>query len=103
MAASGTATVSQDRQVILDLYRKDGNAWFGDDGGARDGGPDAPRLALIVVDVESVTFLGVDTPKPVVLFEVAKGMVAGTPPDVGTQRTFTGEQVDRGAGGRHDD
>ncbi len=103
VSVSGTATVSQDRQAIHDLYRKDWKAWFGDDGGARDGGPDDPRLALIVVDVESVTYLKVDKPKPVVLFEVAKGMVTGTRPDVGTQRTLTGEQVDRGAGRQHHD
>ena len=41
-------------------------------GGERNGGPDDPRIALILVDVHSVTYLKVDKPKPLVLFEVAK-------------------------------
>ena len=95
VSVSGTATVSQDRRAIHELYRKDWKAWFGDEGGERDGGPDDPRLALILVDVESVTYLKVDKPQPVVLFEVAKGMLTGTPPDIGSQREVTGEEIDR--------
>ncbi|HYC32671.1 MAG TPA: hypothetical protein VEB59_10325, partial [Gemmatimonadales bacterium] len=65
----------------------DWKAWFGDEGGGRDGGPDDPRLALILVDVHSVTYLKVDKPRPVVLFEVLKAMVTGEPPKVGVQRS----------------
>jgi general stress protein 26 len=94
VSVSGSATVSQDRRAIRELYRKDWKAWFGDQGGARDGGPDDPRLALILVDVDSVTYLKVDKPAPLVLFEVAKGMVTGTPPKVGSQRVVTGAEID---------
>lgn len=96
VSVSGTATVTQDRRLIHELYRKDWKAWFGDQGGARDGGPDDPRLALIQVEVDSVTFLKVNKPKPVVLFEVAKGMVTGSTPDVGVQREVSGAEVRRG-------
>ncbi len=96
VSVSGTAAVTRDRQAIRELYRKDWKAWFGDVGGERDGGPDDPRLALISVDVESVVYLTVDKPKPLVLFEVAKGMVTGSPPDVGAQRKVSGEELDRG-------
>lgn len=96
VSVSGTAAISQDRNLIHELYRKDWKAWFGDEGGARDGGPDDPRLALILVDVESVMYLKVDKPQPVVLFEVAKGMLTGTPPDVGAQRSVSGAEIDRG-------
>jgi general stress protein 26 len=99
VSVSGTATVTQDREAIRELYRKDWKAWFGDEGGARDGGPDDPRLALILVDVESVVYLKVDKPQPVVLFEVMKGMATGTPPDVGVQRELSGAELDRGAQG----
>ena len=92
---SGIATVSQDRRAIRELYRKDWKAWFGDEGGERDGGPDDPRLALILVDVQSVTYLKVDKPRPVVLFEVARAMVTGTPPRIGAQREVSGEEVDQ--------
>jgi general stress protein 26 len=96
VSVSGTATVSQDRRAIRELYRKDWKAWFGDEGGARDGGPDDPRLALILVDVESVIYLKVDKPQPLVLFEVFKGMVTGTPPQVGVERRVSGDEIDRG-------
>jgi general stress protein 26 len=98
VSVSGVATISQDRQAIHELYRKDWKAWFGDQGGERDGGPDDPRLALVLVDVQSVTFLKVDKPKPLVLFEVVKGMVTGTTPNVGVQRELTGAEIDRGPG-----
>jgi general stress protein 26 len=96
VSVSGTALVSRDRRAIRELYRKDWKAWFGDEGGERDGGPDDPRLALILVDVESVTYLKVNKPQPVVLFEVAKGMVTGTTPNIGSQRELTGEEIDQG-------
>ena len=96
VSVSGTATVTQDRRLIHELYQKDWKAWFGDQGGARDGGPDDPRLALIQVEVDSVTFLKVDKPKPIILFEVAKGMVTGSTPDVGVQREVSGAEVRRG-------
>ena len=95
VSVSGTATVTQDRNLIRELYRRDWKAWFGDEGGARNGGPDDPRFALILVDVESVVYLKVDKPQPVVLFEVAKGMVTGSPPDVGVQRKVSGAELDR--------
>jgi general stress protein 26 len=95
VSVSGTAAVTQDRRLIHELYRPDWKAWFGDQGGARNGGPDDPRLALILVDVHSVTYLKVDKPQPVVLFEVLKGMVTGTPPNVGEQREVTGSELKR--------
>jgi general stress protein 26 len=95
VSVSGIATVSQDRRAIRELYRKDWKAWFGDEGGERDGGPDDPRLALILVDVQSVTYLKVDKPRPVVLFEVARAMVTGTPPRIGAQRELSGEEIDQ--------
>jgi general stress protein 26 len=86
VSVSGTASVSRDRRAIHELYRPDWKAWFGDEGGERNGGPDDPRLALILVDVHSVTYLKVNKPKPLVLFEVAKAMVTGTPPKIGEER-----------------
>ena len=96
VSVSGTATISQDRRAIRELYQKDWKAWFGDLGGKRDGGPDDPRLALVLVDVQSVVYLKVNKPAPVVLFEVAKGMLTGTPPRVGAQRELSGEEIKRG-------
>jgi general stress protein 26 len=93
VSVSGTASISQDRRLIHELYQKDWKAWFGDEGGERDGGPDDPRLALIFVEVQSVTFLKVDKPQPIVLFEVARAMVTGTPPKIGNQRELSGKEI----------
>jgi hypothetical protein len=43
-----------------------------------------------------VTYLKVDKPQPLVLFQVAKAMLTGTPPKVGVQRELSGEEIDRG-------
>lgn len=94
VSVSGVATVTQDRRIIHELYQKDWKAWFGDEGGDRDGGPDDPRLALVMVDVESVSYMKVNKPQPVVLFEVAKGMVTGTAPKIGDERQLSGEEID---------
>ena len=93
VSVSGTAMVSQDRVAIHELYRPDWKVWFGDEGGQRDGGPDDPRLALILVDVHSVSYMKVDKPKPLVLFELVKGMVTGTPPNIGKERELSGGEV----------
>jgi general stress protein 26 len=86
VSVSGTATVTQDRRAIRELYRADWKAWFGDLGGERDGGPDDPRLALILVDVQFASYLKVDKPTPIVLFDVVKAMVTGTPAQIGEER-----------------
>ena len=86
VSVAGTATVTQDRNLIKELYKPDWKAWFGDEGGEKNGGPDDPRLALILVEAHSVEYLVTTKPKPVVLFEVAKAMVTGNPPKVGEQR-----------------
>jgi general stress protein 26 len=93
VSVSGTGRVVGDRAMIRELYRPDWKAWFGDEGGARDGGPDDPRIALIAVDAESVTYLKLDKPRPVVLFEVLKGIATGTPPDVGEVRQVSGDEL----------
>jgi hypothetical protein len=79
--------------MIRELYRPDWKAWFGDNGGAENGGPDDPRLALILVEAHSVEYLVVDRPRPVVLFEVAKAIVTGTPPNVGKQRSLSEREL----------
>jgi general stress protein 26 len=86
VSVAGTAHVTQDRNLIKELYRPDWKAWFGDEGGTRDGGPGDPRLALILVEAQAVEYLVVDKPRPIVLFEIAKGIVTGSTPDVGEQR-----------------
>jgi general stress protein 26 len=97
VSVSGTARVSKDREMIHRLYQPDWRAWFGDLGGEKDGGPDDPRITLILVDARSVSYLKQDRPAPLVLFEVVKGIITGEPPKTGDLRHL-GES-DLAAGG----
>jgi general stress protein 26 len=86
VSVSGVAEATRNRAKIRELYRPDWRAWFGDEGGAKDGGPDDPRMVLIKVRARQAQFLTVDKPQPVVLFEFLKGMVTGKPPRMGKTR-----------------
>jgi general stress protein 26 len=83
VSVSGRARIVEDRAKIHELYAPDWRAWFGDEGGEKDGTPDDPRIVLIGVDVEMAMFLEINKPQPVVLFEVVKGMITGKAPDIG--------------------
>ena len=88
VSLSGTAVLSKDKTLIRDLYQPDWRAWLGDEGGERDGGPDDPRITLVLIEAHSVTYSKQDRPAPAVLFEVAKGIVTGTPPKTSDVRTL---------------
>ena len=77
VSVSGIASLSRDRGKIGELYAPDWKAWFGQEGDARHGTPDDPRIVLIGIDVHAAVFLEVNKPKPVVLFELAKGWLTG--------------------------
>ena len=93
VSVSGIARVSKNRARIRQLYKEDWKAWFGDQGGDRDGGPNDPRLALILVEAELATYMKVNKPKPIVLFQVLKGMVTGSRVDIGEVREITGAEL----------
>jgi general stress protein 26 len=77
VSVSGIASLSRDRGKIGELYAPDWKAWFGQEGDPRHGTPDDPRIVLIGIDVHAAVFLEVNKPKPVVLFELAKGWLTG--------------------------
>ena len=83
ISVSGIATISRDRQKIRELYAADWKIWFAEEGDPRHGTPDDPRMVLIGVDVHAAVFLEVNKPQPVVLFEVVKGWLTGSEPELG--------------------
>ena len=83
ISVSGLATLSDDREKIRELYEPDWKIWFRDEGDERHGTADDPRLVLIGVEVHAAVYLEVDKPRPVVLFELAKGFVTGDAPELG--------------------
>lgn len=96
ISVSGTARISTDRSKIAELYRPDWRAWFGDEGGEKDGTPDDPRMVLIAVDVRIAMYLQMNKPQPVVLFELVKGMITGKKPDLPDPTTLTSAEMGRG-------
>ena len=83
VSVSGTAIVTRERSKIHELYAADWKAWFPDEGDSRHGTKDDPRMVLIGVNVHAAVFLEVNKPQPVVLFEIVKGWVTGSDPDIG--------------------
>ena len=83
ISISGLATISHDRAKIRELYAEDWRIWFDDQGDPRHGTPEDPRMVLIGVDIHAAVFLEVNKPQPVVLFEMAKGWLTGTSPEMG--------------------
>lgn len=83
VSVAGLAKVSRDRAIIRELYAPDWKAWFPDEGDPRHGTPDDPRMVLIGVDVHSAVYLEVNKPQPLVLYEIAKGWLTGSDPNIG--------------------
>ena len=94
VSVSGIAHISDDRAKIRELYRPDWKAWFSGD--SRDAGTsDDPRIVLIAVEAESAVYLKIDKPRPVVLFEVVKGMLTGKRADIGETKRASGSEISR--------
>jgi general stress protein 26 len=83
ISVSGTATISRDRATIRQLYAPDWKIWFPDEGDPRHGTVEDPRFVLIGVRVHAAEFLEVNKPRPVMVFELVKGWLTGTEPDLG--------------------
>ena len=92
VSVSGTGRIVQDRAKIKELWRPDWKAWFEGEG-ENSGTPEDPRIALIGVDAESVIYMVTTKPKPVILFEVAKGIITGKAPDVGETRQVSKREL----------
>jgi general stress protein 26 len=83
VSVSGFAHITRDRRMIRELYEPDWKAWFQNEGDPRHGTKDDPRMVLIGVDVHAAVFMEVNKPQPVVLFELVKGWLTGTPAQIG--------------------
>jgi len=104
VSVSGKAILSRDRDLIRGLYKPDWKIWFaaeeGDSNPKHDGSPDDARIALILVEAQLVTYFKRDRPLPLVLFDFARAMVGGGPPDIGDEREVSREEL-RAAAKRH--
>jgi general stress protein 26 len=98
VSVSGIARLSTDRAKIAELYSADWRAWFGDEGGARNGGPEDPRLVLVLVEAQSAVYMKARHGKAVTLFQVAKGAVTGEQPNIGTHGELNRAELRQGQG-----
>ena len=88
VSVSGTAVVTDDRAKVRELYAEDWKMWFPDEGDPRHGTADDPRIALIGVTVHAAEFLDITKPRPVLLFELVKGWITSTPPELGEMKSL---------------
>ena len=93
VSVSGRAILSQDRNLVRGLYKPDWKLWFPEEGGARDGGPDDPRIALILVEAQSVVYSKKDRPALLAAFEMARAYVTGSEPKVADLRHIEGNEL----------
>lgn len=93
VSVSGRATLTKDRDLIDSLYKPDWKMWLGDQGGKYDGGPHDPRIALILVEAITATYSKKDRATPIILFQLAKGMITGEPPKIADLRELTRDDL----------
>ncbi len=95
VSVSGKAIITQDRDLVHAMYKPDWKIWFPSEGGKRDGGPDDPRLALVLVEALSVIYFKKTRPTPVILFEMAKALVTGSAPKMGEERMIGSREIEK--------
>jgi general stress protein 26 len=100
VSVSGRAILSRDRDLIDALYRPEWKAWLDTPGDAkRDGGPHDPRIALILVEAESVLYSKDNRRMPLALFQKVKGMITSdTPKPLDVRELAKGELRSASAG-----
>jgi general stress protein 26 len=99
VSVSGHAIISRDQNLIRGLYSDDWKTWLADEGGEQDGSARDPRIALIFVTADSVTYSKHDRPMPLVLFSIAKAAITGSRPSLGDVREVSADEL-RTASGR---
>ena len=93
VSVAGLARVTKSKVRIRQLYKEDWKPWFGDEGGERDGGPNDPRIALILVEAELATYMKVNKARPIILFQTLKAKVTGSRPTIGDVKEVTGAEL----------
>jgi general stress protein 26 len=76
LSFSGSARVSRDHALIEQFWNPWAEAYF-------EGGRDDPAVALLEVTVTSVHYWDLDKPAVVAVFEIVKGILTRSAPDVG--------------------
>ena len=82
LSLSGAARVERDQAKIDELWNPFAEAWF-------ENGREDPAVALLRVDVRTAEYWDTDKPFVAKAFELVKGLVTKSEPDVGENRTVS--------------
>jgi general stress protein 26 len=82
LSLSGTATVTRDSALIDELWNPFAEAWF-------EKGREDPSVALLDVAVTTAEYWSSDKPAVARAFEIVKGLVTKSAPDVGENKTVS--------------
>ena len=95
VSVSGRAILSRDRDLIDALYRPEWKSWLLDTPGdaKRDGGPHDPRIALILVEADSVVYSKNNRSMPLALFQTVKGIIRSEAPKPGDVRKIQRDEL----------
>ncbi|KAI4254277.1 MAG: hypothetical protein LQ352_003193 [Teloschistes flavicans] len=95
VSISGTAVTTDNADPrIKQVYSKGVNAWFGDLGdGVHTGMPEDPRMALIEVKAEYITFWKSTSSLPGFIKEVAQASMTGQVADTGVNRQLFDKDI----------
>jgi general stress protein 26 len=92
---SGIATIETDRETIKKYYSSSLKAWLGDLGdGKHNGGPEDPRIGVIRVKANTVTYAIVRKNVATRAVDVAKGVVTGNVPAVNKLRELSEVEIE---------
>ncbi|KAL8912124.1 MAG: hypothetical protein Q9171_002840 [Xanthocarpia ochracea] len=97
VSVSGEAvTISNDDPRIKQIYSKGVNAWFGDLGdGVHTGMPDDPRMTLIEVKANYITYWKSTASLPGFIKEVGQASLTGKVADTGVNRRLTDKDIQK--------
>lgn len=93
-SVSGKAKVETDRSRVREYYSQHLKAWLGDLGdGKHDGGPEDPRIGLIRVQAQTITYAISSKNFVSSAIEVAKGAVTGSTAEVNKLRHLEESEI----------
>jgi general stress protein 26 len=93
VSVAGTAILTQDRALVEGLHKPDWKLWFPKEDDVRDGSPGDPRIALILVEAQSVHYFKSTKSRPMALFEMVKAFATGQAPKLGEERVLGAREI----------
>lgn len=95
ISVSGKANITQDTTQIREIYSPVVSAWFGDLGdGVHTGSADDPRMALITVKTDRVSYYKSEKGKIGRMTEMAKAITLGQVAQTGVLRELSGDVLE---------